>query len=369
MPSASLEFLGQYWNPDSGRVHLLGKGGDQLRDLTPYLPYASVRDALLEKMRGSTALLQLLESAPFATTQAVAEAEKAGRDIKALLTTPWDKALGDGPRLDEDTLNIAPEKGKAHLMACIIPSRSMAFGVTYESSALERESEGKKEDYVYVYKSTRRNERCEVFIKGTQAHHFYGPNGNMGLRSDVTNSVSAKGEATERIQVLSGIEPELAAVAYSDGRILGYTLADDVSGNQIENESILYLFQAKYFVAGTGVGPWLWLSDEQNNPGITFSVVVRDEQGNALFQAEADSRRIGQSISEMIATASSHNPLSPGELFLTGTDIAPNEAAKVVRPGWRVEIESQKLGRFHHGAALVSAKDTANPDYHVWEIG
>ncbi|MDH4247128.1 MAG: fumarylacetoacetate hydrolase family protein [Deltaproteobacteria bacterium] len=365
-----LEYLGQYWNPETRRVHLLGRGGAQVRDLTPHLPYASTRELLLSTLGNQPGVETLLESAPFPTVQAVQEAERAGTTVPELLRGPWEQAMKSGAPLSLEALDSAPESGRAHLLACVLPLRAQAFGVTYESSALERESEGKKEDYVYVYKSTReRKERCEVFIKGTRLHHFFGPRGKMGLRSDLTNSVDAKGRPKARVAVLAGIEPELAAVTYSDGRIMGYTLADDGSGNQIENESILYLYQAKYFVGCTGLGPWLWLSNEQDNPGVTFSVTVRDGNGKSLFEASADTRRIGRPIREMVEIAASHNPLYPGEVFLTGTDIAPNESAKVLQPGWEVEIHSERLGVFRHGAVKASAAQPGNPDYHALERG
>ncbi|MCZ6531960.1 MAG: fumarylacetoacetate hydrolase family protein [SAR324 cluster bacterium] len=363
-----LEYLGQYWNARTRRVHLLGKGEGAVHDLTPHLPYPSLRGELLDKLSGNAALPLLLESAPFPTAQAVLEAERAGGTVPELLAPVWETALAAGAPLDESDLAVAPDPAQAHLMACILPLRAQAFGVTYENSALEREAEGRKEDYRYVYLSGReRGERCEVFIKGTRLNHFYGPHGVMGLRSDLTNSRDIKGRPKQREQVLAGIEPELAVVTYSHGRVLGYTLANDVSGNTIENESILYLFQAKYFVSCTGIGPWLWLSDEQQNPGITFSVQIWDDTGRSVFQAEADSRLIGMPICDLVAQAGSHNTLYAGEFFATGTNMVPGNEAKVLKPGWRVEIRSERLGSFVHGAALVSAENPGNPDYHRLE--
>ena len=365
-----LEYLGQYWNPETRRVHLIGKGEGAVFDLTPHLPYPSLRGQVLEMMDAGPALVLLLEAAPFPSVQAVMEAEKLGTTLPALLAGAWEAAVAAGDTLDEGALNVAPAPNRAHLLACILPLRAQAFGVTYANSALEREAEGRKEDYQYVYQSLRhRRERCEVFIKGTRLSHFYGPHGSMGLRSDLTNSVDASGAAKPREQVLAGIEPELAAVSYSDGRILGYTLANDVSGNQIENESILYLYQAKYFVSCTGIGPWLWLSDEQDNPAITFSVQIWDDRGRSLFQAEADSSLIGMPIKDLVRQAASHNPLYPGELFLTGTNIVPGNEAKFIRPNWRVEIRSERLGTFSHGAKLVDAASPGNLDYHRLELG
>jgi 2-keto-4-pentenoate hydratase/2-oxohepta-3-ene-1,7-dioic acid hydratase in catechol pathway len=370
-----LEFLGQYWNSDVQRVRLLGKGEGAVYDLTPHLPYASARADVLERLGHSPGKALLLEAAPFPTVQAVMEAEAQGVTLPALLEPAWRAAQQRGKPLKEPALalasgQMAPQPGKAHLMACILPLRAQAFGVTYENSALEREAEGKKEDYQYVYKSLKyRGERCEVFLKGTRLSHFYGPNGNMGLRSDLTNSVDAKGRARERETVLAGIEPELGVVTYSNGRILGYTLCNDVSGNLIENESILYLYQAKYFTASLGIGPWLWLSDEQTNPGIRFAVTIWTDTGRQVFQAEADSSLIGMPLSKLVEQAASHNALYPGEFFATGTNVVPGDEAKVLKPGWKVEIRSEKLGSFVHGAQLVDAANWQNLNYHRLEMG
>ena len=72
-------------------------------------------------------------------------------------------------------------------------------------------------------------------------------------------------------------------------------------------------------------------------------------------------------IHKLVAQAASHNPLYPGELFSTGTNIVPGGEAKVIQPGWRVEIRSEKLGSFVHTAAGVGAHENPNLDYHVLE--
>jgi hypothetical protein len=365
-----LEYLGQYWNPAAKRVRLLGKGEGAVFDLAPYLPYASARAEVLERLAHSPGKALLLEAAPFPTVQAVLEAETQGTTVPELLEPAWRAAQRRGRPLDEAALSVPPRPGAAHLMACILPLRAQAFGVTYENSALEREAEGKKEDYQYVYKSLKyRGERCEVFLKGTRLSHYFGPNGNMGLRSDLTNSVDAKGRPKARETVLAGIEPELGLATYSDGRILGYTLCNDGSGNLIENESILYLYQAKYFTGSLGIGPWLWLSSVQDNPAITFAVRIWNAEGRQVFQAEADSRRIGMPLKDLVAQAASHNALYPGEVFATGTNVVPGDEAKVLHPGWKVEIRSERLGSFVHGAQLVSASQWQNLDYHRLEMG
>ena len=363
------DYIGQVWNAGTRQVHLLGKCDGVVHDLTPYLPYPSLRAAVRERLGGTPGAALLLEHTPFPTVQAIMQAEAAGQRLPALLAPVWARAQAEAEPLDEHALDSVPRPDASHLLACIIPLRAQAFGVTYENSALEREAEGRKADYRYVYLSgKRRGERAEIFIKGTRPHHFYGPNGNMGLRSDLTNSEDIAGRSKPREPVLAGIEPELAAVTYSHGRILGYTLANDTSGNNIENESLLYLFQAKYFVACTGIGPWLWLSEEQDNPGLTYGVDIQDDAGRSVFRAAADSRLIGLPLHALVAQAASHNPLYPGEFFSTGTNMVPGAEAKVLQPGWHVEMHSDVLGRFRHGAALVHAGDCANLDYTALEL-
>ncbi len=363
-----LESVGQYWNPSTRRVHLLGKGTDTLCDLTPFLPSASLRTQLLQTYGNRPEGAFLLAQTPFPTAEAIWRAEQNSQTLPQWLQRPWERALQQGETMDEGRLDVDPHPNSAHLMACILPMRAQAFGVTYENSAFEREMEGGKQDYRYVYQSVRmRQERCEIFLKGDRWQHFYGPRGAMGLRSDQTNSQGPDGKAKVRQPVLAGVEPELGLVTYSTGEILGYALANDVSGNRIENECTLYLYQAKCFVAAMGIGPWLWLSNEQNNPAIGFSVSIRDAQQNTLYEAKANSRFINAPLKNLITQAASHNPLYAGEFFATGTNIVPGGDVKVIQEGWEVEMHSEQLGRFLQRGTLVNSQNTGNLNYHQLE--
>jgi len=73
-------------------------------------------------------------------------------------------------------------------------------------------------------------------------------------------------------------------------------------------------------------------------------------------------------LKDLVAQAASHNALYPGELFATGTNVVPGDEAKVLQPGWKVEIRSERLGSFVHGAQLVDAARWQNPDYHALEL-
>ena len=81
--------------------------------------------------------------------------------------------------------------------------------------------------YAHVYKGAR----PEIFFKGT-ARICVGP---------------ARTSASATDSKFTAPEPELAVVLGSKGKVLGYTLANDVSAWDIERENPLYLPQSKMY--------------------------------------------------------------------------------------------------------------------------
>src|SRR6185436_16837428 len=133
-------------------------------------------------------------------------------------------------------------------MIPIYPTEVWACGCTYETSASFRDAEhGTREGmYAYVY----RNDRPEIFFKGT-SRVCVGPGQPIGLRAD---------------SKFTAPEPELAVILGTRGRILGYTLANDVSAWDIERENALYLPQSKVYSACCALGPVIVTADELTDP-------------------------------------------------------------------------------------------------------
>ena len=90
--------------------------------------------------------------------------------------------------------------------------------------------------YAYVHNPKH---RPEIFFKGTD-RHCVGPDEDIGIRGD---------------SKFTAPEPELAVVINSKGKVLGYTLANDVSAWDIERENALYLPQSKVYKACCSLGP------------------------------------------------------------------------------------------------------------------
>ena len=381
-----LTHLGQYWSAARREVRLLAcadvvAGGGRMSgaayDVTEGLKLPGHRRRFREDHAGEDWDLHrwTYRSLPGPFLELVETVESyPNRTIAGWALNFLALAAGRGKPLDLAALDISPSPEADHLVAPVVPRRAQAFGVTYLNSALEREAEGARTDYGYVYRSVKeRAERPEVFLKATAPEQVVGPNGRMGLRRDLTNSVGPRGEARERIPVGAGIEPELAAVIYSSGEVVGYCLADDVSANRIENESALYLPQAKHFTGCLVLGPLVLIAREREHPRIELAARILSAEGDVLFSGSSTTERMNAAIPDLLSWAGSHVALSPGEVILTGTDLVPGGEVRVLCPGMRVEIEAPAIGVLRHGAAEVpegGLEEAAalNPDHDRWEF-
>src|ERR1043166_1545397 len=149
-------------------------------------------------------------------------------------------------RLAGQLASLHPEEHRPVLP--VQPPEVWGCGCTYETSASFRDAEhGTREGmYAYVY----REARPEIFFKGTC--RVCVPHGKpIGIRAD---------------SEFTAPEPELAVVLGSAGRIVGYTLANDVSPWDIERENALYLPQSKTYDACCALGPVIVTADSLVDP-------------------------------------------------------------------------------------------------------
>lgn len=215
----------------------------------------------------------------------------------------------------------------------ILPPEVWGCGCTYESSAAFRDAEhGTREGfYAHVYRS----ERPEVFFKGT-ARVCVGPGEPIGIRSD---------------SQFTAPEPELAVLLGSRGRILGYTLANDVSAWDIERENPLFLTQSKIFQGACAFGP-VFVSPDELGDLRALSMTCRIERGSrTLFSGEVGINKLGRTIETLVEYLLRCNPAPAGTLLLTGTGIiAPQEAA--LAPGDIVTITVPGIGELRNPARL-----------------
>ena len=133
-----------------------------------------------------------------------------------------------------------------------------AAGVTYKRSkvAREEESAGAAQFYDKVYTAAR----PELFLKATPKR-VASPGEPIRVRADSKWSVP---------------EPEFTLVISPAGKIVGYTVGNDVSSRDIEGENPLYLPQAKIYRGSCAIGPSVTLVGELPPlEGVTIRLVIR----------------------------------------------------------------------------------------------
>jgi len=216
----------------------------------------------------------------------------------------------------------------------IFPVEVWASGCTYETSATFRDGEtGTREGmYAHVY----REPRPEIFFKGT-ARVCVGPGQPIGIRSD---------------SQFTAPEPELAVVLGKKGKIVGYTLANDVSAWDIERENALYLPQSKVYTACCALGPVMVTTDEIADPyhlEITCEIVRGDE---TIFSGKTSTAKLHRKIEQIVEYLVRSNPVPAGSVLCTGTGIIVTEES-ALKPGDVVRIRVPEIGELANTCAIV----------------
>jgi 2-dehydro-3-deoxy-D-arabinonate dehydratase len=214
------------------------------------------------------------------------------------------------------------------------PKEVWGCGCTYQSSASFRDAEhGTREGfYAHVY----REPRPEIFFKGT-ARFCVGPNKDIGLRADSR---------------FTAPEPELAVVLGSQGRVLGYTIANDVSAWDIEKENPLYLPQSKMYTACCALGPVIVTSDEITDPYSLNMTCVIKRGDQVLFSGSTSTSNLNRKIETLVEYLLRANPVPAGSVLLTGTGIIVTEES-ALQAGDQVTIEVPEIGALTNPAAVI----------------
>ncbi|MBM3738915.1 MAG: 2-keto-3-deoxy-D-arabinonate dehydratase [Acidobacteria bacterium] len=216
----------------------------------------------------------------------------------------------------------------------VFPSEVWACGCTYEMSAAFRDAEhGTREGfYAYVY----REPRPESFFKGT-ARVCVGPNQPIGIRVD---------------SKFTAPEPELAVVLGSKGRLIGYTLANDVSAWDIEKENPLYLPQSKVYDACCALGPVIVTPDELTNPYRLDMTCTITRNGARMFEGAVNTSKLHRKIETLVEYLYRANSIPSGAVLCTGTGIIVKEE-NALAPGDVVTIRVPEIGELSNPAKMV----------------
>ena len=223
-------------------------------------------------------------------------------------------------------LRVAFDPSKAPLRAPIGAQEVWAAGVTYVRSRSARIEEsqgaGGGDFYARVYDAAR----PEIFFKGT-AHRTSGPGAPIRIRKDSRWNVP---------------EPELCLAVNARGRILGYTICNDVSSRDIEGENPLYLPQAKVYDGSCALGPGVLVTERPLPSSTGIRLEIR-RRGRTAFAGATSLARMKRTPEELVGWLCRDQSFPAGVYLSTGTGIVPpNEFS--LRRGDEVRITIDGLG-------------------------
>jgi 2-dehydro-3-deoxy-D-arabinonate dehydratase len=205
--------------------------------------------------------------------------------------------------------------------------------VTYFRSRDARMEESARSGGGDFYDRVYRAERPELFFKATP-HRVVGHNQEVRIRSDSAWVVP---------------EPELTVAVSREGRIIGYTVGNDLSCRDIEGENPLYLPQAKVFRACAALGPGLYLTEQPLAPQTPIALTIwRGE--HQVFGGQTELSAMKRKLDELVAYLFRDNDFPQGCYLMTGTGIVPPDSF-ALQPGDRVEIDIQPVGRLVNSVA------------------
>lgn len=208
-----------------------------------------------------------------------------------------------------------------------------AAGVTYLRSREARMEESREAGGADCYDRVYHAARPELFFKAP-AYRVMGPGQEVRIRRDSQWNVP---------------EPELALALNSEGRIIGYTVGNDMSSRDIEGENPLYLPQAKIYDGSCALGPCLALADGPLDPATR--ILLRIFRGKEqVLDASTSVAQIKRSLEELAAYLFRETSFGTGCYLMTGTGIVPPHEFSL-RAGDLIEIEITGIGTLSNTVA------------------
>ncbi len=212
------------------------------------------------------------------------------------------------------------------LLAPIGSQEVWAAGVTYLRSKVARMEESKESGGATFYDKVYDADRPELFFKST-AGRVVGTGGKVRIRKDSSWDVP---------------EPELVLVISSSGKIIGYSIGNDMSSRSIEGENPLYLPQAKMYDGCAAIGPCVLVTEEPISPATLIAIQI--ERNNAIvFEGKVTIDKMKRSHIELVGFLYREYSFATGAYLMTGTCVVP-ENDFTLQSGDLVTITIEGIG-------------------------
>lgn len=259
---------------------------------------------------------------------------EADQSAYLLKNRDWDSFINDDnlyDKLSEITQTAEPISGPAdalknELLPPIGSQEIWASGVTYSNSKLARQAEsaesGGGEFYARVYVA----DRPEIFFKATSARTV-GSGEQVRIRKDSTWDVP---------------EPELTLALTSSGKIVGYTIGNDMSSRSIEGENPLYLPQAKTYDGCASVGPGIFVPKQPLTKETEIEMAIL-RSGKQEFHGTVEIGQMKRELEELADWLYRELSFPNGCLLMTGTGIVPGDGF-TLQSGDEIRITIEPIG-------------------------
>ena len=229
-------------------------------------------------------------------------------------------------QLADGSSEAAREAVTNHLLPPIGTQEIWACGVTYYNSQMARREESESAAGADFYSHVYHADRPEIFFKST-AHRAAGHQQAVRIRKDSSWDVP---------------EPELTLVVSPSGKILGYTVGNDMSSRSIEGENPLYLPQAKTYQQSAGIGPGVLVTEEALSPETEISLqIFRNDE--LAFSGMTRISAINRKFEDLVSYLYRELEFPGGAYVMTGTGIVPTSEF-TLEPDDRIEIDISGVG-------------------------
>lgn len=181
-----------------------------------------------------------------------------------------------------------------------------AAGVTYLRSKEARMDESKESGAADFYAKVYEAKRPELFFKSTAAR-CAGPDQEVFIRKDSHWNVP---------------EPELTLFANANGKIVGYTIGNDMSSRDIEGENPLYLPQAKCYQRSAAIGPCLLVTSKPIDADTQIHMSI-ERNKEIVFSGSISINQMKRKHEELISYLFMEMDFPQGVYLMTGTCLVP----------------------------------------------
>jgi 2-dehydro-3-deoxy-D-arabinonate dehydratase len=251
----------------------------------------------------------------------------------SLPVSEWDQFINDDMLFQKLTEFLQSGKAtktnginEADILAPVGNQELWACGVTYLRSKVGRQEESKASGGSDFYAKVYEAERPEVFFKSTP-HRIVGHRAMVSIRKDSTWDVP---------------EPELTLVVTSSGKIVGYTIGNDMSSRSIEGENPLYLPQAKTYDGCAAIGPCIYVTDKPLDVNTMIQLEI-NRNNSLVFGGQVSINQMKRTPEELVSFVYRECSFPDGCLVMTGTGIVPGSDF-TLKSGDEIKITIGNIG-------------------------